>query len=71
MSLNDLPNANWIDVLSLIILLRISYVGSMLGVGSQILPFVSLSLIYFTTLYYYNSLAVLVARYINVSDDTG
>lgn len=48
---------NWIDVFALILLLRISYTSSLIGVGKQILPLVTLALIVPIILYSYRDVA--------------
>lgn len=46
-----LSRINWVDVFSLILLLRIGYTSSHIGVGRQILPLVLLVLVLLITLY--------------------
>jgi len=55
---------NWVDLIALILLLRISYTSSRIGVGKQILPFVTLVLIVPIILYSYREVAsFFVGRY--------
>ena len=55
---------NWVDVLALILLLRISYISSRIGVGKQILPLALLVLILVISLGNYDKIAwVFVDRY--------
>jgi len=61
-SLDFFAKANWVDVLALILIIRITYVGSLLGVGAQILPFFSLFLTLCISLNYYNDIAVIIAE---------
>ena len=56
-----LKMVNWVDVFVLILLIRILYVSSNVGVGKQILPLILLVLILLLTLYYYG----IVASYID------
>ena len=48
---------NWVDIVALILLIRVSYVSSRIGVGRQILPFVFLGLILTVSLYNYQVVA--------------
>lgn len=48
---------NWVDIFALILLLRISYVSSLIGVGKQILPLITLVLILSIILYGYSDIA--------------
>ncbi len=55
---------NWVDVFALILLIRISYVSSRIGVGKQILPLIFLALILIVSLYIYRDIAYFfVQRY--------
>jgi hypothetical protein len=46
-----LDKVNWIDLFALILLLRITYVSSIIGVGRQVLPAVFLALVLIITMY--------------------
>ena len=48
---------NWVDILALILLIRITYVSSRIGVGKQILPFVLLVFILAISLHNYKAIA--------------
>lgn len=48
---------NWVDVFALILLIKISYVSSHIGVGKQLVPFALLVLILTIALYYYQDIA--------------
>lgn len=52
-----LNRVNWLDVFALIVLIRVSYVSSQIGVGKQILPCVLLIVILSAALYNYSELA--------------
>ena len=52
-----LDKVNWIDIFALILLIRISYVSSLIGVGKQILPLIVLVLILLGALYNYSNIA--------------
>jgi len=55
---------NWVDLIALILLLRISYTSSLIGVGKQILPLVTLVLIVSIILHSYSDIAsFFVGRY--------
>ena len=53
---------NWVDVFALILLVRISYVSSRIGVGRQILPLILLALILTVPLYTYQDIAYFFAQ---------
>ena len=56
--MRELLNAvNWVDILALILLIRITYVSSRIGVGKQILPLLLLVLILVMPLYHYAGIA--------------
>ncbi|NQT22256.1 MAG: CvpA family protein, partial [Candidatus Omnitrophica bacterium] len=57
-----LQRANWVDIITLILILRITYVGSFLGIGSQILPVLSLLFILTVSLYSYDKIAFLITE---------
>ena len=48
---------NWVDVLTLILLIRITYISSRIGVGKQIPPLILLVLILSVSLYNYRVIA--------------
>lgn len=48
-----LQKVNWVDILTLILLIRISYISSRIGVGKQILPLLLLALILTVSLHNY------------------
>ena len=52
-----IERVNWVDLFALILLIRISYVSSFIGVGKQILPLVLLVLTLLLSLYNYNGIA--------------
>jgi len=52
-----LSRVNWVDVLVVILLIRITYTSSHIGVGKQILPLLLLVLILLLTLYNYKDIA--------------
>ena len=52
-----LNRVNWIDVFALILLIRISYISSRIGVGKQILPLILLVLVLSGTLYNYSEIS--------------
>ena len=55
---------NWVDLIALILLLRISYTSLLIGVGKQILPLVILALIVPIILYSYRDVAsFFISRY--------
>ncbi len=53
-----LNRVNWIDVFALILLIRISYISSRIGVGKQILPLILLVLVLSSTLYNYSRMSL-------------
>ena len=57
-----LSRINWVDVFSLILLIRISYTSSHIGVGRQILPLALLALILLITLYSYMDIATFLSE---------
>lgn len=52
-----LNRVNWVDLVALILLIRISYISSYIGVGKQILPIILLTSILSITLYNYREIA--------------
>lgn len=52
-----LQRVNWVDICVLILLIRITYISSRIGVGKQILPLVLLVLILSVLLYNYGVIA--------------
>ncbi len=52
-----LTRANWVDILALILILKIAYVSSRIGVGKQILPLILLLIILCISLYYYKEIS--------------
>lgn len=55
---------NWVDIIALILLIRITYVSSRIGVGKQILPLVLLGFILTVSLHNYGVIAsFFVERY--------
>ena len=55
---------NWVDLLTLILLIRITYISSRIGVGKQIPPLVLLVLILSVSLYNYRVIAIFfIERY--------
>ena len=59
-----LSRVNWVDVIALILLIKIGYTSSRIGVGRQILPLVLLVLIVTLTLHNYRDIArLLINRY--------
>jgi len=56
-----ISRVNWVDLFALILLVRISYVSSKIGVGKQILPLALLALILLITLHYYAIITAFVA----------
>ena len=55
---------NWVDLVALILLLRIAYISSRIGVGKQIIPLCLLVLILLITLHNYEKVAwIFVDRY--------
>lgn len=62
MSLETLSRINWVDILAIIILFRITYVGFLLGVGAQIVYFLSLFFILITSLSCYDKPAVVLSE---------
>jgi hypothetical protein len=48
-----LQRVNWVDILTLILLARITYISSRIGVGKQILPLILLGFILTVSLYNY------------------
>ncbi len=63
-----LARANWVDVIALILILRISYVGSFLGIGKQLLPFISLLFTLTLSLYYYGKIALYITERFSFSN---
>ncbi len=55
-----LRRANWVDLLALILILRIGYTGSFLGIGKQILPLLSLFFTLTCSLYYYGGITLFI-----------
>lgn len=55
-----LSRANWVDLLALILILRIGYTGSFLGIGKQILPLLSLLFTLTFSLYYYEKITLFI-----------
>lgn len=58
---------NWVDIISLILLLRIAYVSSRVGVGIQILPLALLILTLVVTLYNYKGIATFFVERFSLS----
>lgn len=55
---------NWVDVVALILLIKITYTSSQIGVGRQILPLILLALIFLITVYSYSDIAAFfIERY--------
>lgn len=52
-----LAKFNWVDIVALILLVRITYISSRIGVGKQILPLILLVLILSISLYNYRGIA--------------
>jgi len=52
-----LQKVNWVDILALILLIRITYISSHVGVGKQILPLALLIIILSISLYNYKIIA--------------
>ena len=58
-----LTKLNWVDLFAIILIARITYVGSLLGVGKQILPSLSICFTLMVALYYYSAIGdVIVAK---------
>ena len=57
-----LPQATWIDIVVVITVLRMSYIGSRLGVGAQILPFLTLLIRLYAALYCYDIIGIYIAE---------
>lgn len=57
---------NWIDIFALILLFRISYISSRIGVGKQILPAALLLLILLISLYYYKPMAEMIGNTLSI-----
>lgn len=57
MSLSALSQANWLDLIAVILMLRITYTGSILGVGAQILPTLALCASLVVSITYYETIA--------------
>ncbi|MBL7156916.1 MAG: CvpA family protein [Candidatus Omnitrophica bacterium] len=65
-----LNRVNWVDIFALILLLRISYISSRIGVGIQILPLISLVLILAITLYNYAGIATFFVNKLSMASST-
>lgn len=61
-----LKNANWIDLLALIIILRVTYVGSLLGIGRQLLPTIILILSLVISLFYYGNISLYITNVVEI-----
>ena len=62
MSLYTLVRANWIDLLATVLMLKVTYNGSILGVGKQILPLLSLLFMLTISLHYYENFGMFIAN---------
>ncbi|MBN1353514.1 MAG: hypothetical protein JW994_02445, partial [Candidatus Omnitrophica bacterium] len=56
-----LENVNWVDIFALILLIRIIYISSHVGVGKQILPLILLTAGLVLLLYYYPKIGDFIA----------
>jgi hypothetical protein len=61
-----IKRVNWVDVLSLILLLRITYVSSRVGVGRQVLPLGMLTIILTVVLHCYSTVAATIAERLGI-----
>jgi len=57
-----LSKLNWVDIFAVILLVRIGYISSYIGVGKQILPLLLLETILLITLYNYANIAAFFAK---------
>lgn len=57
-----LSRLNWVDIFSIILLVRIGYISSYIGVGKQIIPLFLLETILLITLYNYTKIADFFAK---------
>lgn len=62
-----LSRVNWVDLFALILLLRIGYVSSCIGVGKQILPLILSVLILVIILYNYSGIAYFLITRFSIS----
>ncbi|MFH1593371.1 MAG: CvpA family protein [Candidatus Omnitrophota bacterium] len=62
---------NWVDLFVLILLLRIGYISTLIGVGRQVFPLVSLSLILIITIFLYDKFGAIISSTTAVAPSTG
>jgi len=60
--LEVLQRTNWVDIISIILIIRITYVGSFLGIGKQILPLFFLLFIQVITFYSFDKIALFISK---------
>jgi len=60
--LSILTRLNWVDVISIIVIFRISYVGSLMGVAKQLIPCLSIFCSLMISLYYYDAIAQVIVQ---------
>jgi uncharacterized membrane protein required for colicin V production len=65
--LDLLARINWVDILALILILRITYIGSFLGIGKQLLPLLSLLLSLTFSVHYYDDIAAFITARSTIS----
>lgn len=53
---------NWVDLIAIIIILRVSYLGSFIGIGIQILPLLSLLFTLTVSIYYYDNISLFITQ---------
>jgi membrane protein required for colicin V production len=71
MVLNIVRHINWIDILAVIILFRISYIAIKNGLGQEIFKFLGILLALYLSLHYYSSLSDFMARRIGLKSASG
>jgi len=58
---------NWVDIIALILLVKISYDSSYIGVGRQILPLFLLLAILAVSFYYYKDVAIFLSNKLSIN----
>ncbi len=61
--LNILSRINWVDILILILLFRISYIGFIRGLGSEIIPLAGIIVTLIISLHYYPQAGTLISNH--------
>ncbi|MFH1790487.1 MAG: CvpA family protein [Candidatus Omnitrophota bacterium] len=70
-SLTALSRVNWVDILLIIIIIRITYTGSFLGVGAQVIPFLATLFTVGVSYYFYGGIADFLSDKLSFPASTG